>query len=397
MTSEALPRPAPGTETGRLLAIAEGRHAPSILAFGAATTCAVLGVACAVSGLIRAPSASWGAVAANLLFWAGLAQGGVIAAASFHISEARWGRLVERFALAQGAFLPLSIPFTLALWLGRAHLFPWYGQRALSPWLNANALVLRDSAALLVMTLLSGAFARASLRHAGSTRRLAIAVTVLFFPAFGMLAVDLGMTPDLRYHSTVYPVLYLAGCYYAALAFTALAVALWRRGEPRKRLMGPRRLLDLGNLLWGFAIFLGYLWWCEFLVVWMGNLPDEAGRHLHQWRDWPWPAVAWASLLCGVAVPSAVLLGRGLKKRAFMLGVVGSVALLGVLMERILDVLPALPVERSIGTAFLVAGITLGFGGLFALCCLAALRRIPLFPTEDPLFLKELATRDVKA
>jgi Ni/Fe-hydrogenase subunit HybB-like protein len=397
MTSEALPRPTPGTEASRLLAIAEGRHAPSTLAFGAATTCAVLGLACAIIGLIRAPTASWGAVAANLLFWSGLAQGGVVVAASFHLAEARWGRLVERFALAQGAFLPISVVLVLALRLGRAHLFPWYGQRALSPWLNANALVLRDAAALLVMTLLSGAFARASLRHGGSTRRLAIAATVLFFPAFGMLAVDLGMTPDLRYHSTVYPVLYLAGCYYTALAATALAVALWRRGEPRKRLIGPKRLLDLGNLLWAFAIFLGYLWWCEFLVVWMGNLPDEAGRHLHQWRDWPWRAIAWTSLICGVALPSAILLGRGLKKSALILGAAGAIALLGVLLERILDVLPALPVERGIGTALLVTGITIGFAGLFALCYLAAFRRIPLFPTEDPQFLKELATRDVKA
>jgi len=103
-----------------------------------------------------------------------------------------------------------------------------------------------------------------------------------------------------------------------------------------------------------------------------------------------------------IGFTAVVLFGRaGEPVRPYLIarkaGVSFSSQVAAWVVERILDLLPALPVERGIGTALLVAGITIGFAGLFALCYLAALRRVPLFPTEDPLFLKELATRDVKA
>jgi len=395
VTSEALPRPRPGSEAARLVDAAERTAPPGATPLVLSGALAVLGIVCFVIGLMQDPVVTWGAVAANLLFWAGLAQGGVVVAASLHLAEARWGRLIERFALALGGFKPISVVIAAGLWFGRSRLFPWMGDRGLPPWLNSNALVLRDAGGLLVMTLLSAAFARASIRRSAAAGPLAMAVTILFFPIFGILSVDLGMSPDLRYHSTVYPVLYLSGCYYSTLAATAISVALWRQGEVRA-IIPPKRVLDLGNLLWGFAIFVGYLWWCEFLVHWMGNLPDEAGRHLHLWHDWPWRIIAWGALACGVLVPSAALLSRGVKRSSAAGGLAGAVALAGILLERLLDVLPALPVERGVGAAVLTAGVCVGFAGMFAVCYLLALRRTPLFPTEDPEFVKELAVKDVE-
>jgi hypothetical protein len=40
--------------------------------------------------------------------------------------------------------------------------------------------------------------------------------------------------------------------------------------------------------------------------------------------------------------------------------------------------------------------VTLGFLGAVALPYLWLVRRVPLFPIEDPLWLKSLATRGVK-
>src|SRR4051794_30412627 len=85
---------------------------------------AALGLASFGAGLVFAPGAAWGAVLACFLFWTGAAQGGPLLASAFHITEARWGRVVQRFSEVLGILLPLTLLGPPLLWLGRPHLFP---------------------------------------------------------------------------------------------------------------------------------------------------------------------------------------------------------------------------------------------------------------------------------
>src|SRR5579883_1691467 len=88
---------------------------------------AVVGAAAFLLALAVGQSArAWEAFLVNLLFWMGLAQGGVVASAAFYLAQGRWGgaiayRLAEAFS---GFILPGFILFWL-LFLGREVIFPW--------------------------------------------------------------------------------------------------------------------------------------------------------------------------------------------------------------------------------------------------------------------------------
>ncbi len=343
-------------------------------------------------------AAAWAAVLVSFLFWTGLAQGGVVLAASFHLTGARWGRTVQRLAAAWAAFLPVSLLLLTVLWLGRHYLFPWPPER--SSWLRVGPLFLRDGAALLLMTVLSLAFLVISTRHPDrevTLRALSVAIVICFFPAFGLLAVDLVMAQEMGYHSTSYPLLYLAGCFDSALGATAVSAAVARKaGTDRLReALAQRYFLDLGNLFWGFSLFVGYLWWCDYFVFWMGNLPDEARHHLERWHGSPWTAIAWAAMLCSFLVPGVLLLSRGLKRSPAALAAIGVLATLGVLLQRVLEVMPPLRVMPRLTVAMILAGV------MFVCCVLAVtpylwvLRRYGPLPEGDPLLAEAIAVRGV--
>jgi hypothetical protein len=323
-----------------------------------------------------------------------------VLAAAFVLTAAHWGRPVQRIAAGMAAFLPLSLPLLALLWLGRRHLFLWITEPERSAWLNVTGLFARDGLALAGMTALSLAFLSASIRGGRERSRrghgwLATAVAIGFFPAYALLAIDLAMSLDSPFTSTIFPVIYLAGSFYAAIAATAVLGAVWRRSPGAARLIAPSEVLHLGNLLWAFCMFLGYLWWSQYLTIWMGNLPHEVAPHMLRWQTGTWRGLAWASLTGAFIVPFFLLFSRGLKAHPLALALVGGIGAGGVLLQRFLDVLPALGAAGGIAGGLVQAGVTVGFLGLFALPYLWLTRRAPLFPVDDPLFIEELLVRDV--
>src|SRR5271157_2361336 len=101
---------------------------------------------------------AWQAFLVNLLFWLGIAQGGVVISAALYLTQGRWGGVAAyRLAEAFSGFVPLGFLLFWILYFGRATIFPWVThpipQKA--AWLNTPFLFARDGAGLAVMTWLS--------------------------------------------------------------------------------------------------------------------------------------------------------------------------------------------------------------------------------------------------
>src|SRR5579863_9534319 len=125
-----------------------------------------LGAIAFVLALMRGSAAvAWEAYLVNLLFFLGVAQGAVVASASFYLTQAKWGgstpyRLGEAFA----PFLWVGVFLFFGLYFGRAAIFPWVkhpiAQKA--AWLNIPFLFARDGIGLGLMAFVSSAFVRIS-------------------------------------------------------------------------------------------------------------------------------------------------------------------------------------------------------------------------------------------
>lgn len=400
--------PAPARRIEEILRRAEHVRIASPRLVPVALGCLVAGSIAAAAGLLLAPAATWGALLANWLFWTGLGQGGVVLAAALELTESRWGRLVQRMAAGMGAFLPVSLLLLPGLWFERGQLFPTLSTG------EAAGMLLRDWLALAAASGLSLAFLYALLppelrrapeqppekkdaeRRPVRMRRLAAAVVLGFFPTFALIAGDLEMRVEPGFHSTILPGIYLAGAFYSAVGVTALLAASWQRHSAAAReVISGCELLDLGNLVWAFALFLGYVWWAQHFTFWMGNLPHEAEYHIQRWRTLPWSLLAWTAVACAVAVPGLLLFSRALKRHPRALALAGGLGALGVLVQRFLDILPSVHPEGGLIPLLVALGVSAGFLGAAALPYAWLMRRVRLFPLEDPLFVEELQVREV--
>ncbi len=91
----------------------------------------IVAVVLGVAGFVLAMATGsaqrvWEAFLVNLLFWMGIAQGGICLSASFYLTNARWGGVGQyRLAEAFVNFLPLSFLLFWVLFLGRHQIFVW--------------------------------------------------------------------------------------------------------------------------------------------------------------------------------------------------------------------------------------------------------------------------------
>lgn len=350
---------------------------------------ASFGVAVTRSAAPRA----WEAFLVNLLFWLGIAQGGVVVSASLYLTQARWGGAsVYRLAEAFVGFLPLGMLLFWVLLPGRALLFPWvrHPLPEKAAWLNVPFLFGRNGAGLLIMTALSLWFVRASRRADAVAwaeaadnielpprliRRLAPVLALTYTAVYSILAFDLVMSLSPVWYSTLFGAYFFAGAFWSALAAMGALASMGWRPQPRNGTDDRRTLHDIGKLVFGFSIFWAYLLWSQYLPIWYAGLPEETFFVVQRVHRMPWGVLAWSVLVLIWIVPFVGLMSRRAKRTPRVLGTVCVLGLIGMWLERYVLVTPSLSATR-IPFGWVELAITAGFAGAFVLCTLPGLRLV---------------------
>ncbi|HEY3412034.1 MAG TPA: hypothetical protein VGM51_03145 [Armatimonadota bacterium] len=414
----------------RLERYASTLYSPATWVQAAALVCILVGVIGFAAGLTLSPGRAWGAFLANFLFWTGLSMASMAMTATFNVSHAWWGRPIQRITAGLSAFTPVSLIALGILWFGRHEIFWWLGDADRSPWLQIGPLFIRDAAILAIASFLAIWSLRSSIRPdlgamiedgvssrsglAGWATRgwkgrgeekarsmltlKVLAPVYLLVYVFGMsiLAIDLEMSLNPGFRSTMFPVIYWIGEYFGAFAAATILLCSWRSLKPLNELFPVATIRDLGNMLWGTSIFWAYVNWSQYFVIWMGNLPTEAAYVAARWRTQPWEPLAYTMLACSFIVPFALLFLRGLKRTPNAIAAIGALALAGILIQRFLDIFPGMRTLGPSDFGLVEVAVTIGFMGAVALPYLWLMRRVPVYPVEDPLFLRGLATRGVE-
>lgn len=338
---------------------------------------------------------AWDAFLVNLLFWLGIAQGGVVVSASLYLTQARWGgasvyRLAEGFA----GFLPLGFLLFWALFPGREILFPWirHPLPEKAVWLNVPFLFERDGGGLLLTTLLSLWFVRSSRRDDAvrwaespasielpppTIRRLAPAVAITYVVVYSILAFDLVMSLSPVWYSTLFGAYFFAGAYWSALAAMGVLASIGLRPAPQGSNADPSEgLHDIGKLVFAFSIFWVYLLWSQYLPIWYADIPEETFFIVQRIHRLPWGTIAWAALILTWVTPFIALMGRKGKRTPTILGTVCALGLVGMWLERYVLVTPSLS-PTTIPFGWVEALITAGFFGAFGLCALPGMQLVP--------------------
>ena len=100
------------------------------------------------------------------------------------------------------------------------------------------------------------------------------------------------MSLEPQWASTIYGPMLITGDAMATFALMIVVTAFLARASPMSEIATPGRLNDLGNLLLAFVMLWAYMSFCQYLIVWSGNLTEEIPWYLRRTRGgWQW--VLW--------------------------------------------------------------------------------------------------------
>jgi hypothetical protein len=361
------------------------RQAPArrVALIGAAL--AGVGAVALVAGLLGGhPDRTWWAYHANFVFWAGLAQGMVVFAATQKLAKGHWSGVLIRVAEAGAAFTAVAVVLFLGLFIGRHHIFTWLHEPRpdIGGWLTTKWFFLRNGATLAALSWLTWRFVWRDL--APDVRELATgeaverkedadritrdaAILVLAY-AFGysVLGYDLVMSLAHKWVSNLYGAFYFMGSFLAGLMTLAVFGVWLRQAMGLGQIFSTKQQHDLAKLCFGFTVFWAYLMWSQFLVIWYGNLPEETYFIFYRLYG-AWRPVGIAVFCLVFLIPFVGLLGVRPKKHPPTLLAFALVSLVGIWLERYLEVVPS--VNHGAGPAIGIpeVGTTLFFAGLFLL------------------------------
>ncbi len=268
------------------------------------------------------------------LFWLGVSLGGCALTWLHHLTGGKWGRAIRLELTAAGQTLPLLAIGVIPLLMNLPALYEWARPEVVAHdvllqkkagWLNPTFFVIRSIAYFIVWIGLGAAITRLR-RRAQANPSFETEHSLRFYSAMALVgyglfvtlaAVDYSMSLEPHWYSGIYGVIYMVSQALAALAFgTAVASTRTPAKDP-----APFVTRDLGNMLMAFTMLWTYMNLSQFLIIWMGDLPEENVWYLNRLNGgWLW--LALVLIFFGFAAPFMTLLSGAVKENRRFVGIV---------------------------------------------------------------------------
>ncbi|MFO7177737.1 MAG: quinol:cytochrome C oxidoreductase [Pseudomonadota bacterium] len=348
----------------------------------------------------------WGlAIGLGALFWVTLQ----------HLVNAKWSIVLRRVGEILAGTAPvlgvLALPIVIPAFLGHDILYPWANHDRVhadhllhhkAPYLNPTFFLIRFVVYFAFFTLLGRFFLKQSLAQdksggveiAKRMQRVAGPAMILFGLALTFCAIDLLMSLEPSWFSTIFGVYYFASCVLAANSCLALA-AMWLHKQGRlTRSITVEHLHDLGKMMFAFTVFWAYIGFSQFMLIWYANVPEETFWYKERFAG-DWATVSTALLVLHFVVPFFGMLSRHVKRHKKALAFWAFWSLAVVYLDMYWLVMPAFGAE---GLPFgpIEIGALVGIAGAVMAAAAFGARKVKnLIPVKDPRLPASLAFENI--
>lgn len=362
----------------------------------------LVGVTGLLMGVVFAPDAA----AVHLLLvgflGVGLGLAGAVFVALQYVTGAGWSVWLRRVPEAMIVLLPVGGAHLLYALIAYPSLYPWtnhefhlHGELK-HAWLQRPFFLVRAVTYLAVWTLLAMAMVRNSRRQdydatsdlTLTNRRWSALFLVVFGATFWLASYDWLMSREPNWVSTVYGLYNFAGLFTSGWAAFILLVLWLRHFGPFRDVVTKSHLHDLGKLFFGMCVFWLYLWYCQYMLIWFVNNPEETPHYIRR-LDGFWETLFYVNVALNGVIPFFVLLPRSIKQNPKALANVCVIVLLGRWLDLYLMIFPE---EHGLGEVFVAAAVTLGAAGLYFLVVSWSINQAALIPRNDPLITESLSS-----
>ncbi len=371
-----------------------------------------IGALALVIGLVIAPDRTWMNLLVDGFYILSIGVSAMFFFATQRLSSARWSAPIRRIPEAIMRVLPAAAVLLVVLTFGFHTLYPWTHPETMR---EAHPLVAAGRETYLVpsfvyarmilivalwlffawrirkISLAADASREAGLAAHPKFNRIAALFVPIFALSFTAAAYDWIISLDPKWFSTMFAVYVFAGSFVQGVAAIALTTILLRK----KRLFGAQQpLIDnhvqstLGTMLLAFSTFWAYIWVCQYLLIWYGDIPEEVTYYLRRSSE-PWLPIFLGSFVINWVIPFFTLLPRSSKRSMNIMIGVCMLVLAGRWLDLYIMVMPEQWTSPHVGP--LELAMAAGVGGLIYLIVIRGLSRAPLVPPHEPVLAQRHA------
>ncbi|MCA9436823.1 MAG: hypothetical protein KC978_13650 [Candidatus Omnitrophica bacterium] len=304
------------------------------------------------------------------LFWSGISLGGMIILMIFHLTGGKWGGVLRPYLHASlGTVLLIPLLF-LPIPFGLSQLYAWATvsaeAAAHSPhkaiYLTPTFFLIRAMVYIGFWLVLALLLSRRG--EAGDHPKISAVGLVIYMLTVSFSSVDWIMSLERHWYSTIYGVVLVSAQGIGAFSLALLLTYRLRiRGEDSTEEIGTKEKADLGNLLLMLVIFWAYITFSQFLIIYYGNLPEEATWYVARTSGvWGW--VALALVFFHFILPFILLLSRARKQNPFGMTRVASLLIAMYFLDILWLVVPSFDAQSG-WVPILALWVTIGMGGIW--------------------------------
>jgi len=335
-----------------------------------------------------------------------------------NIVNSHWSTVIRRVAELIASNAPvlalLSLPVVLPLIMGKPVMYLWADAALMHEsheltnkigYLNPTFFAIRFVVYFGFWTLLSRFFLKRSLGQDKETataaaktvvtmRRLAGPAMIGFALTITFCAIDLIMSLDPKWFSTMFGVYYFASCVLAVNSSLALTL-MWLQGKGRlTSSVTVHHFHDLGKMVFAFTVFWAYVGFSQFMLLWYANIPEETLWFKIRFAN-SWGSLSWFLLFGHFVIPFFGLLSRWVKRNRKALAFWCIWQLVMIYVDMYWLVMPTLPNATEVPFALIDLTCWIGVLALFIAGVAYRAKSLDLLAKNDPRLPKSLAFENI--
>lgn len=368
----------------------------------------LIGAAALAGGFVVYSGDEINRVWANLLldsvFFMGIGMGAAFFIAAVYLAWGGFSVVFKRVPEAISQWMPIAaVILLLVLIAGHGNLYEWTHMEEVekdpvlkgkSPYLNLPFFFIRFAffvGALVTCTIL---LRKTSLKEdtmtSGDTSmyKRSLVIASVFIPFFAVYilvtAWDWLMSLDPHWYSTMYGWYSFASFWVTSIAvITLFTIYLKKQGYLKE--VNVNHLHNLGIMMFAFSIFWTYVTFCQFMLIWYANIPEETIYFQHRYGHYK--PLFYGIFVLNFVLPFLLLMSRDAKRNMNRLVLVACIIIIGHFTDFYLMIMPATVGDNN-GFGFLEIGLPCLYIGLLLYVVFSSLAKAPLVPKNHP-FLQE--------
>ncbi len=348
----------------------------------------------------------WAALVWLAVYFQGIAMAAAFFQAATYVAYGGWHTVFKRIPEAVGMFLPVTSVLLLIvltvpnLLYGHHPVYHWTDHHAVehdpiiagkTGYLNLPFFLFRFLFFVGILLFLTYKMRQNSLKEDTSpdlkfykSNLTYASIFLIFFAIYiSVSAWDWLMSIDTHWYSTMYGWYAFASFWVNGIAVITLLV-LYLKRQGYLAVVNENHLHDLGKLMFAFSIFWTYLTFCQFMLIWYANIPEETAYFRMRYDHFM--ELFYLLFILNFLAPFLILMSRRSKRRVPTLVIAAVIVILGHLLDFYMMVFPGTVKEPRFGLIE-VSGL-LFFTGIMLYTVFTQLGRAWLIPRHHP-FLQE--------